>query len=137
MPYPHLPLFLCEILNTDAPVVLVLPHSTHNHCGWEYKERKSPVDTHCATQISSYCSCSGSAQFSHTQQLTWAGQDCSECCHCSHLLLYVRVGPSSQKKFNHPLVTIKACSPKWSATILHERGQYGRKVQVFSFLKHY
>ena len=30
MPYPNLPLFLCEILSTDAPVVLVLPHSTHD-----------------------------------------------------------------------------------------------------------
>ena len=46
MPYPHLPLFLCEILNTDAPVVLVLPHSTHTFL--EYPDQNKAVWLHDA-----------------------------------------------------------------------------------------
>ena len=45
-------------------------------------------------------------------------QDSPNCTCCPYLLRYVRFGSCCQKKFNHPLVAIKACSPQWCATIL-------------------
>jgi len=37
---------------------------------------------------------------------------------CPHCFLYVRVGPCSQEKFNHLVVTIQACSIQWCLTSL-------------------
>ena len=64
MPYPHLPLLLCEILNTDAPVVLVLPHSTHN-----IHTSTTHTHTHTIHTIRAHSSKSSQVSYSHTQTM--------------------------------------------------------------------